>query len=1528
MRQAGYLPLRGEDDDDNVQQSAQHGGNEDDDHSDEGGHGHRSSSNSSASKSSSVGRNDHRTGHLDDRHSPVTPTASATVATPEAHERVTASTTTTTAATNGGSSTSSSALIQGLSASRLDSNSNRMTGSPAVSLQALPLRRSGSSSSLSHSSSPFRFPRLGQVSKHTSRPSFLSGASSNVYGSSPKKKSFLGRIERGSSSTSYGHTTGEESLRSLLDSSSSSSGPGTGRHGGGGGLSLFSSKKKQQYTTPSQGTGSGGWPSDLPNIRPKRHPYTTSSGPRGIQKAQKRQILREIRPDLRHLPEALLREQAKAGAMVAAQLRRGSSLASESEWDDHMSSAETIDEGQGPSSTHALQSVDRQETLNQQQQTPLTFSHSSSALPAATTEGLLQYEQQIKHGNRLTGSVARGTRDEDSHPHDNNLDHEDSVSISMPTDTLSYSKGTYISAESASSPAPTPAAIEAATPQTTATLDPFARLRPAPSTIQARDRGKQPFQQPQEGSLGGAGPPSLATKAHVQPIAHSAPDVLASSVSNNDLVTGTAEIPRGEITTRIRRQRGEAGKRADQVLQSSSVFTPIEAASDQHGQPRVPPPALTPDHAEPMTSHRFVAIVESVKEAIRSGTQPLRIAQGSSGSYFCRNTDGKIVGVFKPKNEEPYGQLNPKWTKWVHRNLFPCCFGRSWRDLFKTDIVIIHLPSSLIPNLGYISESAASLVDRRLQLNIVPTTEVVWLASPAFHYDYLDRRAAKSPKAYKPLPDKVGSFQLFLNGFRDANLFMRDHPWPAEIAPTYSEGSALNSGGKPKGYGTWGRRQRRPSPQGSVRSNQDNHSASSGSGPQDAERASLAGSTTGTLTGWPAASINGDGFQWTPQLQQQFREQFEKMILLDYLIRNTDRGLDNWMIRYCEKEGISIVAGTVPVGPSAQKINIRRGSRVGELLSSSFRSSSSSPREQTMRSSTMPATPPGTPPQSGPSNSAHTSVGGPGPLTSGVEVLLQDEDAESGPSSVAGTQKTPQDQIEQHYGPNHVHIAAIDNGLAFPFKHPDSWRSYPYGWLFLPRSLIKQPFTQATRDHFLPLLSDPQWWQKTIADLQRLFRIDSDFDQRMFDKQMAVMKGQGWNIVETLKNPDHGPLDLCRRVAVVVWDEEVTIERRRVVMRDANGRVVRRSSPLGDRFSSTPTVTTKLVSPGVQVDPSGKCAAGSPADYVAITIDPPSPETVKLSESSPVRTTTGLGPMAHGEQVTLGALSDGDLETDGSSVDLENVDDYEVEDESDYDEETSDVDDEDRATQLQRRRRALSQDGLLPIGPSNKGDLSLSRKSRERGRQYRRALRKSSTSVDSGMALGGALTRGGGGGTRHAHGQQSLAGAAQKLVVPDTTVDDGGASKQDRGTGSSSQHVRRRTEQDDQMGSIGRSRGGGSSGLETGPQQGSHNLQQQHQRQIGFGASATRAETAASPSAEEDVHSGKKVSEEFASARRRWADRLRRGLSFDGQLLRGGLAGLDSKRKKGKREVIKERRVIRVERIEAVTTNKPYFTWW
>jgi phosphatidylinositol 4-kinase type 2 len=45
----------------------------------------------------------------------------------------------------------------------------------------------------------------------------------------------------------------------------------------------------------------------------------------------------------------------------------------------------------------------------------------------------------------------------------------------------------------------------------------------------------------------------------------------------------------------------------------------------------------------------------------------------------------------------------------------------------------------------------------------------------------------------------------------------------------------------------------------------------------------------------------------------------------------------------------------------------------------------------------------------------------------------------------------------------------------------------------------------------------------------------------MYTKQIAVMKGQAWNVVETLKTQDHGPLELTRRARVCVWDDIVEI---------------------------------------------------------------------------------------------------------------------------------------------------------------------------------------------------------------------------------------------------------------------------------------------------------------------------------------------------------------------------------------------------
>lgn len=123
----------------------------------------------------------------------------------------------------------------------------------------------------------------------------------------------------------------------------------------------------------------------------------------------------------------------------------------------------------------------------------------------------------------------------------------------------------------------------------------------------------------------------------------------------------------------------------------------------------------------------------------------------------------------------------------------------------------------------------------------------------------------------------------------------------------------------------------------------------------------------------------------------------------------------------------------------------------------------------------------------------------------------------------------------------HVHLAAIDNSLSFPIHHPNSWRSYCYGWLFLPSSLVGLPFSSATREHFLPLLTDPTLWQQTVYELHKLFSVDEGFSERMFRRQVQVMKGQAWNVVKSLRNPEEGPLELCRRRTCLVYDEEMTV---------------------------------------------------------------------------------------------------------------------------------------------------------------------------------------------------------------------------------------------------------------------------------------------------------------------------------------------------------------------------------------------------
>lgn len=163
----------------------------------------------------------------------------------------------------------------------------------------------------------------------------------------------------------------------------------------------------------------------------------------------------------------------------------------------------------------------------------------------------------------------------------------------------------------------------------------------------------------------------------------------------------------------------------------------------------------------------------------------------------------------------------------------------------------------------------------------------------------------------------------------------------------------------------------------------------------------------------------------------------------DYLMLNTDRGADNYMIKYCEGDHEKTL---IDVAPS-------RSVRLEMPVMSELR------REA---SSNLPS------------------------MTAPLPYVASSMPSESTTSLT--------DYIR---GP-HIHIAAIDNSLSFPHEHPQGWRSYTYGWLYLPVSVIGRPFSEKTRNHFLPLLTSKTWWEETTYQLEKLFSLDPDFHPKMF----------------------------------------------------------------------------------------------------------------------------------------------------------------------------------------------------------------------------------------------------------------------------------------------------------------------------------------------------------------------------------------------------------------------------------------------
>ncbi|KRZ23989.1 Structural maintenance of chromosomes protein 6, partial [Trichinella pseudospiralis] len=115
-----------------------------------------------------------------------------------------------------------------------------------------------------------------------------------------------------------------------------------------------------------------------------------------------------------------------------------------------------------------------------------------------------------------------------------------------------------------------------------------------------------------------------------------------------------------------------------------------------------------------------------------------------------------------------------------------------------------------------------------------------------------------------------------------------------------------------------------------------------------------------------------------------------------------------------------------------------------------------------------------------------------------------------------------------------VKIAAIDNGLAFPYRHPSSWRPYKYHWVSLP--LAYKPFSEETRSFILRNLTNAKLMSSLIEDLKSAFEHDVNFDQEYFEWQMMRLFKIGRHHTSLFKD-GHFTSKLIRAIEQFLFSE-------------------------------------------------------------------------------------------------------------------------------------------------------------------------------------------------------------------------------------------------------------------------------------------------------------------------------------------------------------------------------------------------------
>lgn len=147
-------------------------------------------------------------------------------------------------------------------------------------------------------------------------------------------------------------------------------------------------------------------------------------------------------------------------------------------------------------------------------------------------------------------------------------------------------------------------------------------------------------------------------------------------------------------------------------------------------------------------------LVQQSRRALALGLKPEFILEGSGGTYFLHDTRKVKISVFKPADEEPYAQNNP-------RGYLP----QHGQDMF--------LRAGVVPGEACIREVAAFMLDHG-GFSGVPMTTLVEARHPSFNTNGARltvseggasigaHSISKNSSSTSPLTKKVGSFQEFV----------------------------------------------------------------------------------------------------------------------------------------------------------------------------------------------------------------------------------------------------------------------------------------------------------------------------------------------------------------------------------------------------------------------------------------------------------------------------------------------------------------------------------------------------------------------------------------------------------------------------------------------------------------------------------------------------------------------------------------------------------------------------------------------